>query len=241
MRRGYGLLIAGWLLCAIPLMAQQVVRVNKPYVLIDVSAKDNIRIGETYRLYRWVGQNAVLTGKIQALVFRDKHCAFKIIEESGLHPIHPDDWLLKPGEVLPQSLAGPQEQNAAGRPSAMRKSSPQYRSSGFSSRWITWSAVGAGVVSGALAYYFWDRADDFVVKTGQAETQREYDYFVEEVHLNDRNSNFCTGLSAGLLVFGTVHYFLTRHAPSFEAGSVAVTPSVPLSRPGVGLTFALRK
>lgn len=238
MRKSMGLLLVSCLWLQIPCEAQQVVRVNRPYILVDVASKDNVHVGEVYRLYRWVAQTAVVTGKIEALVFRAEHCAFKITQENEKQKIKIGDWLLRPGESLPQTLSGPQEQHAAGRPVATKKST--LHNSPHPRRWITWTAMGAGVVSSGLAYYFWDRADDLARKTGQTSDPEYYNFLASEVRRYDRNSNFCTGLGAGMIAFGVVHYLLTRQAPEIQAGPVAILPMPAAGNPGVGLTFAFK-
>jgi|GEM_PF-2371560 len=238
MRKRLGLFLAGMLLLQVPAQAQQVVRVNRPYILIDVASRENIHVGEVYRLYRWEGQTAVVTGKIEALVFRAEHCAFKITEENSNNKIKAGDWLLRPDEALPQALAGPAEESGAIDPMMNAAPQAELRSSRRNRHWLSWLTIGAGVVAGGYAYHNWDQAE--AASEIEPISAEHYARLVDDVRRYDKNTNFFSGLSGGMIALGVVHYFLTRNTPEIQAGPVAIAPVSSKSNLGVGVKLALR-
>ncbi len=219
-----------------PAMAQQTIRINRPYILIDVTSKDNVNIGEISKLYRWINQVPVITGTIKALVFKDQFCAFKILNEHSKYPIALGDWLLGPDAEMPQAMAGPLKSNIKIDQSMNTSIINRYSRQ----KWVTWTTATAAAVCGGFAYYYWDQAEDASDAILQTLSEERYNILADEIRQYDNKSNLSQWLSGGFLVLGAVHYFITRNQYDINVGPFALSPAVSPHYPGVGIKLALK-
>ncbi len=215
------------------IFAQEVTRVKRPYVLIDIGQEEGVKVGDEMNLYRLdAAGNPIRTARIEIITFRGTRCGAKIIVENDQYMIRNGDRLLMPYET---EIRSKMVQRSRTNPQAM--SSYQYRPS--RSHWLSYVSITAGLISGGLGYYFYNEADELSnIEPMSLEHQSE---LAEDIRKYDNQSNFSAGLGGGLVAFGVLHYFLTRNKPANPNQVFTWHPVQQKGMVGMGVQFALKK
>lgn len=222
------------LLCSSFTFSQEVTRVKRPYILIDVAEGEGVKIGDEMNIYRLdAAGNPVITARVEIVTFRGSRCGAKIIVEDDQFMIQTGDRLLMPYENdIRQQLI------QRGPPST-EPPTTQYRYNYGRSHWLSYVTITAGLISGGLGYYFYNEAED-LSNVQPLSLEHQYE-LAEEIRKYDNQSNFSVGLGGGLIAFGVLHYFLTRNKPPNPNQIFTLHPVQKRGVMGMGLQFALKK
>ena len=120
-------------------LTQQVVRIRRPYILIQIDDMTDIKVGDERFLYRTSSTGELQpVAKVEFILIRDNQYAAKIISENRSSPV-------ELGDVLSEGLPKQQETAIRSRP----KTKPRVRVGPRRSQWLSFVTIGAGLVSGA--------------------------------------------------------------------------------------------
>ena len=212
--------------------SHQVTRIVRPYILLDIEKTSNVKIGDQLFLYRMGddGQAGVI-GKVQVVRIQGTDCGARILFEDEENPIQLGDRLMTIGETAVKQSA---------TPSTTRAQTPSGRVfQPRNNQWISFAAVGAGLVAAGLGYhYYWEAEQLSKISPVKHQHQAELQNTVRQY---DNRSNFSTYLGGGLIVFGVVHYFITRNRPVAQRQAINIQTIQKKDYLGVGVQLALKK
>lgn len=210
--------------------SQQVKRIRRPYVLVDIENYSNVKLGDELLIYR-IGDSgeSVTIAKVEVVRIVGNDCAVKILAESQTTPIQVSDRFMAVGGVSEkQSL----EQPTGRRPTTQM----QYRPS--RSHWLSYVAITAGLISGGLGYYFYYEAEQASKENPVSyEHQAELD---DRIRRYDNQSNFSCYLGGGLIAFGVIHYLFTHNRPVVRDRAFNIEPIQKKGYYGMRIQFALK-
>lgn len=200
--------------------AQDVVRVNRPYALLDLPESSGITPGTVLPVERHLPSGTRVTvGRLKILFFRDTLSAAEIVNEDRFLSIQAGDRLQLNALRIPEHV----QRGSFGE--AVR------------SPWISYTAAGLGLVSGGLAWFYYDKAGKTADTT--PDNLSHYLRLSEKVTTYDNRSNLFQGVGAGFLVFSALHYFFIREAPPAVQKRTALTSWQRDGAVFAGLTFTI--
>ena len=211
--------------------SQKIIKVKKPYVLIDISRESGYRVGDELLVYHPGEEDEdKLVGVVELVVFKADECAAKIIKESVSTKIQVGD-VVAPYRTSAQNKDKPR---VSSRPSTPSRYGLQKKS-----QMPSYVTLTAGIISCSVGYYYYNEAEknSRVVPAGL----EEYENLKDETKKFDNTANFCFGLGGGLVVYGIVNYILTYRTNIRINQRVSVMPVHKRDFFGMGLTVNLNK
>ncbi len=212
------------------LFSQEIVRINRPYALVNLNENSGVKVGDEMLVSRNLPDGTVIkVARVQVLLFRDNNCAVKIISENTNYPLEEGDTLTLPSSASLRRQPAQQQGSNQSRNIQMGPMRDQ---------WLSYVSVSAGLVLGGLSYYFFDQAEQ--TEDTMPTSQEHYNELVDKVEKYDTRSNICMGVGAGLIVYGVVRYFVVRHDLRLaDQGTFRITPIRKSNVAGIGIEFAL--
>jgi hypothetical protein len=210
--------------------SQQVKRIRRPYVLLDIENYANVKLGDELLIYR-IGdsEESVTIAKVEVVRIVGNDCAVKILAESQTTPIQLGDRFM--------ALGGASEKKGPEQPPERRPTTQmQYRPS--RSHWLSYVAITAGLISGGLGYYFYYEAEQ-----ASKEIPVSYEHQAEladRIRRYDNQSNFSCYLGGGLIAFGVIHYLFTHNRPVIQDHTFNIEPIQEKGYYGMRIQFALK-
>lgn len=206
---------------------QKITKVNRPYVLIDISASSGVSVGDKMDVIRQIGPGQTKNiGKVEIVVFKRGKCAGKIISETSSYPIRVGD------QIQLKSVAA-----------APKRTTPKlsYKPAGSANYIPTYISVAAGVAALGVSYYYWDQAEQSAKDyEAMSYTNKQINYLSTSQDLNkyDNLSNSFR-VAGGCLIFGGVAYYLwTRSHTSTLSSTIDVQPVYASNYKGLNFSLS---
>ncbi|MBN2416381.1 hypothetical protein JXO52_11095 [bacterium] len=172
--------------------AQEVTRVNRPYLLLDLPETSGVSAGAVLPLERHLPSGARVTvGSVKLLFYRDTISVALILDEDQFLSIQEGDRL----QLHPLRTSGSGSVRGSFAAAA-------------ASPWVSYTAAGLGLVSGGLAWFYYEKAAEAASTT--PESLSHYLRLSRKVTAYDNRSNLFQGVGAGFFVFSALHYFFIR-------------------------------
>jgi len=210
--------------------SQKIVKVKKPYVLIDISRESGYRVGDELLVYHPGEEDEdKLVGLVELITFKGDECAAKIIKESVTTKIQVGD------VIKPYQTSTPKKDK--GRASTRPSTPPSYGLQ-KKSQLPSYLSLTAGIISCSVGYYYYNEAEK---NTQVIPASDEYESLKDETRRFDNTANFCFGLGGGLVAYGIVNYILTYRTNIRINQRVSVMPVHKRDFFGMGLTVNLNK
>ncbi|MCD6116506.1 hypothetical protein J7K93_05795 [bacterium] len=219
-----------------PALAQTVIKVKDPYVLLKFDKGFDAQKGDILYIYRNLENGKrVVVAKVSVMAVKKDLCAVKIIKKSKRHPLALGDLAKKPSsgispEIDEQTFASvKKEQNRPASVSIINSSENR-------NHLITYLTASAGLVISGLGYYYYDQAG--ITASQHYSTTTEYENLVILTDKYDKRANYCFYIGGGLIAAGLLHYFLTNSTGYYP--STASYNIMPVTSPGFsGLSIAI--
>ena len=212
--------------------SQQVTRIRRPYILINIASTSDLKKGDQLFLYR-VGDSGhpLVVGRIEVVRIQGNNCAAKILSEDRKNPIELNDRLMVQGDMSVMRSMGQREESGL--------QSGQIRYTPRRSHWISYASITAGLISTGLGYYFYNEAELYSKITPISyEHQAE---LADDIRRYDNQSNFSYYLGGGLIAFGVIHYLITHNKPVYRNQAFHIAPVQKKGYYGMGVQFALKR
>jgi len=215
-------------------LSQTIIKVKKPYVLIDISRDSEYEIGDQCLVYHPMeGEEDKLVGVVELMVYKEDQCAAKIIKESVSMKIQEGD------------IITPYEKVGEGKEQEVEKSTPSGTISSTQSRYAfqeksqlpSYLSFAAGIVSWGVSYYYYNEAEK--ASNTYHTSIEEHNSLVDKTRKYDNISNFCMGLGGGLVAYSVINYLLTHRANIQMSENVLVVPVHKRDFFGMGITVNL--
>ena len=203
---------------------QDVIRVSRPYALLNLDPSSGITPGTVLPVERLLPSGArVQVGTLKVLFYRDTISAARIVNEEQFLSIQAGDRIL-----LTPTARQVQRRAKAGSFAAALKSPL-----------VSYSSAGLGLVSGGLAIFYYNKAAE--TADTRPDNMQHYLRLTEKVNDYDNRSNIFQAVGAGLLVFSALHYLLVKDSPPAGGETVTYdcTPRDGASFAGLLVTFPL--
>jgi hypothetical protein len=200
--------------------SQKVVRRTKNLVLVEITFRTGIKVGDQFDVYRKDGEyQDQNVGKIKLLRFQGVKYAAQIVSENSKYPIRTGDYLKitrTENEIASDAFM---EENLTSS-----HSQTQYyaEKSNNLSKYILF---GSGILSCGLGYSFNSRANSIYDDYKNAKTAEDATRLYDDAVRYDRNTNIAVGMGAGLIVFGVVYPILRPHTVTTPKYSLSIFSS----------------
>ncbi len=213
--------------------SQKIIKVKKPYVLIDISKNSGYQIGDEFLVYHPIADGEdKLVGVVELMVFKSDQCAAKIIKESITTEIQVGD-IVTPYQKSGEEKVPYINDNETSSTSASIQSRFAFQRKSQLPSYLSFSA---GMISFGISYFYYNEAEKNSTKYHLPD---EHDQLVDETRKFDNISNFCLGLGGGLIAYSIINYMLTRRANIRMNERVSVVPVHKRDYYGMSLTFDL--
>ncbi len=213
--------------------SQKIIKVKRPYVLIDISRDSGYQIGDECLVYHPIeGGEDKLVGVVELMAYKENQCAAKIIKESTTMDIQEGD------------IIAPYQKSGDKTGKTVKKSTPSGTVSSTPSRYAfqdksqlpSYLSFAAGIVSWGVSYYYYNEAEK---ASNTYHVLEEHDSLVDKTRKYDNISNFCMGLGGGLVAYSVINYLLTRRANIQMSENVSIVPVHKRDYFGMGITVNL--
>jgi len=214
--------------------SQKIIKVKKPYVLIDISRDSGYQIGDECLVYHPIeGEEDKLVGVVELMAYKENQCAAKIIKESTTMDIQEGD------------IIAPYQKSGEKTDKIVKKSTPSGIVSSTQSRYAfqrksqlpSYISLSAGILSCTIGYYYYHEAEknSELIPANTA----EYEDLKDETKKFDNTANFCFGLGGGLVAYSIINYILTRRTNLKMSENVSIVPVHKRDYFGMGITVNL--
>lgn len=221
------------LICSSSVFSQKVVKVKRPYVLVEMSKRKDFKVGDQLLVFRsGFDSEDKLIGLIKILVFKNNQCATEIVKENTTDHIQVGDYVVK----YRKKISSKRDEKPA---ESVIRGSDQFSIDPvqYKSQWPSYFSFTVGLISSGIGYYYFNEAEKSSIKFHS--TQEEHDQLVKDTRKFDNRANFCYGLGGGLIVYGVINYFITRHYNKKYFENFSIVPVQKGDYYGIGLRICL--
>lgn len=210
-------LIFLFLIGSLSVQGQNIERVSRMHVLVDIDHTSGLKVGDRMKVLRKLDSSEMQeVGEIKVVMFKGGKTVGKILSEVSPYRI-------EIGDIVDWMGAKP--------------------SVGINRNLLSYLSIGTGLVACGLGYYFYDQADQYYNDYGFATTIQEKKRLQDKTVTYDNRSNFSFGVGGGLLAFGVIYYILnhrieSKPPPTEEEIPLSLYPIHKKGLTGIGLQLS---
>lgn len=220
------------MIVAVAAFPQKITKINRPYVLIDVSASSGVAVGNKLNVVRQIGPGQEKTiGKVEIVVFKQGKCAGKIISETSSYP-------MRVGDQIQLQQAATNQPKTTKRSTA---STPTYRAASSANYLPTYLSVAAGVAAFGASYYYWDQAEQSAKSydaMSMSDKSNNHDSIEKDLKKYDALSNSFGAVGGALITAGIAYYLFNRSSVSSLSSNIDVQPIYASNYKGMNLSLS---